>query len=224
MSKKNEARKRQQEDFDEKAAENYFKEMEKRKKDMEFLLKECEKEIEEQYGKPYFLNETKHQTKEKIKEQTKDQIDRILREEQDADYQESLLIDQIKKQSAIEKKQEEERLGRERIENREKRRQSRIEKQLSPEPNSQTDSIALRIRMPDNSCLLRRFQKSDPFHMVFDYIESNMTNEILIEIEDFLLVSNFPKREYFRDQFKTLEEASFSKNMTLFVEASVKLL
>jgi len=151
---------------------------------------------------------------------------RDLLEEQNREYQQSLLADEEKERKIREERQQEEaeekRLLREEEERRmqeamkEKRKQVELEakrKQLSTEPTESNGSTAIVIRLPDGVRLSRRFYRTDHLQAVYDFVDVQ-TNMLL---PDYHLVSSYP-RQVFSNHAVTLEEAKLFPQAVLLIQ------
>eukprot|EP00301_Raphidiophrys_heterophryoidea_P022640 c6752_g1_i2.p1 GENE.c6752_g1_i2~~c6752_g1_i2.p1 ORF type:complete len:543 (+),score=132.35 c6752_g1_i2:197-1630(+) len=109
---------------------------------------------------------------------------RLLREEQDRDYQEALLMEQLKEQEARERQLQEEQAVLQRAEeesrrvaDQERRDQLRLERKeakrlgLPAEPARGAGVVSVAIRTPA-SRLQRRFLVSDKIQIIMDFVES----------------------------------------------------
>lgn len=128
----------------------------------------------------------------------------MIRQEQDAAYQQSLKADrekQLKREEELKRKQEEERSEKERKERQEKlhnslvRLKSEIKGKLpSPPTNKEIDSsnniVKLVFKLPDGSRVQRCYRKNDRVKYLYWFIFS--LDEAPLQ---FRLTTNFPKRE-----------------------------
>lgn len=146
---------------------------------------------------------------------------RRIREEQDAAYQQSLMEDEAK-QMRQQQEEESRRAEQDAIQQEELRRQRKVEEKqrqkesirrtLPPEPDQGEGIANLVIRMIDGSRLQRRFYKTDTLQVVFNYIDSNISEDLSYD-----LVSNFP-RKIFTDRSVTLEQAGLFPHASIFVQ------
>jgi FAS-associated factor 2 len=154
--------------------------------------------------------------------------DRLLRDEQDRAYKESLAADREKERK---RREEEERLRQEeeaarraaeeeaererrQIEEEERKRQEREMKaqQLPEEPSPGAPGVVTAVvRLSDGSRVQRRFLESHTMSTVYKYVE---TQEPL---ERWSLVTHFPKQTYEKSD-ATLKECGFTKQAVLFVQ------
>eukprot|EP01026_Neomeris_dumetosa_P030130 TRINITY_DN24180_c0_g1_i5.p1 TRINITY_DN24180_c0_g1~~TRINITY_DN24180_c0_g1_i5.p1 ORF type:complete len:490 (-),score=79.85 TRINITY_DN24180_c0_g1_i5:574-2043(-) len=162
------------------------------------------------------------------------EFSRLLREEQDAAYVESLRLDQQKeeeKERQIQRKkeeellkiQEEERLRQEEeekikqqneLEESKQRRRMQKQSQLPLEPSKEEPGSTVRIKLPDGTTTHRRFYEHDKVGVIFDYVESldNLT------CWNFKLVTQYPQRQFTSDDFElTLKEADLCPSAVLYV-------
>lgn len=151
---------------------------------------------------------------------------RIIRQEQESAYEESLRKDRERERK---EQLERERIKREEEEERqrklehdkkveEKREYKRkLAENLAPEPDSSEGDITrLSIRLPDGSRLIRKFRVTDKLKDVYDFVESKdlQPYDILTEV---VLVNTFPRQKYF-DREQTLKELGLFPNSSLIVE------
>eukprot|EP01025_Chloroclados_australasicus_P069661 TRINITY_DN985_c0_g2_i1.p1 TRINITY_DN985_c0_g2~~TRINITY_DN985_c0_g2_i1.p1 ORF type:complete len:565 (-),score=70.07 TRINITY_DN985_c0_g2_i1:299-1813(-) len=169
-----------------------------------------------------------------LEQQQEREIARILREEQDAAYVESLRLDQQKQQErerklqealeqekrqqqeAERKRQQEEEIKQEleRLEQAKQDRKVLRKSQLPQEPTQTEAGTALRFKLPDGTTQNRRFYENDKIRQVFEYVES-LDN---LACWNFNLVMNFPQREFsHEDDDLTLKDAELCPSAALFV-------
>ncbi|KAL6986466.1 Plant UBX domain-containing protein 10 [Sarracenia purpurea var. burkii] len=158
-----------------------------------------------------------------------------LREEQDAAYRAALEADQAREHQ---RKEEQERLAREATEAERKRKEEeeareraaheaaekeaalariRQEKALSlgSEPEKGPDVTHVLVRFPTGERKGRRFHNTATIQSLYDYIDSLGC----LEVENYSLVSNFPRVVYGPDKLSlSLEEAGLHPQASLFVE------
>jgi len=148
--------------------------------------------------------------------------DRLLREEQEREFQQSLLEDQEKEKrireerQRIEEKQREEAYQRQEEERKKQdkiKRQEELLNKLPPEPSAGEGVTQLIFRLSDGSRLQRRFYRTDKLQLVYDFIDSKN-----IEQNDYDLVTNFPLRK-FDDKTKTLAELDLYPQASLFISS-----
>lgn len=145
-----------------------------------------------------------------------------LREQQDADYHESLLADQLKEQALAEEKRQSE-LAQQHAEEAAKRLQESLalkEASLPDEPPTEVDdAIQLVIRLPEGGRLSRRFRTSHQLQSVFDFVDVFAGQNVGIEPGKYNLVSQFPRRVFKYGDRQTLLDANLvQKNEALFLE------
>eukprot|EP00931_Biecheleriopsis_adriatica_P027781 TRINITY_DN16640_c0_g1_i3.p1 TRINITY_DN16640_c0_g1~~TRINITY_DN16640_c0_g1_i3.p1 ORF type:complete len:363 (-),score=126.61 TRINITY_DN16640_c0_g1_i3:74-1162(-) len=153
-----------------------------------------------------------------------------LREEQEAELQESLLMDQMREQEEKRRRleEEEERKAKEASQLAEEQRQADEEKaradqqaakaaRVPAEPSEdEPNKVDLQIRLPDGRRVRRRFLSSHLVGQVYDYIDvEGLTSEC--EVEAYFLVSTMPRKEY-KDREKTLAEVGLQGQCALIVE------
>jgi FAS-associated factor 2 len=165
------------------------------------------------------------------------QIDRQLREEQDAEYQRSLEADRER-----EKKREEERAAAEEAQRQQQaaaaaaaaalaaeqarkdeftatiqRRRSEKRLSLPEEPSSDVPNTTLiRIRLPNGSTHQRRFMASDQLQIVQDWVDGLESHEHL----KYSLATTYPRRVYTGSEImgQSLEELDLAPQAVLLVQ------
>ncbi|CAN1139030.1 Plant UBX domain-containing protein 10 [Linum perenne] len=158
-----------------------------------------------------------------------------LREEQDAAYREALEADQARERQ---RREEQERLEQEAAETERKRKEEeeareraaeeaaereaarvrmREEKasSLGVEPEKGADVTQVLVRFPAGERKERRFHSSTTIQSLYDFVDSLG----YIEVEDYSLVSNFPRTVYGDEKRSlSLKEAGLHPQASLFVE------
>ncbi|ORX46941.1 UBX-domain-containing protein [Piromyces finnis] len=159
-------------------------------------------------------------------EERERELSRIIRQEQESAYEESLRKDrerERKEKEERERKQREEELAKQKqLEYERKVEEKKLYKQklaasLPPEPNDdECETAQLSIRFPDGSRVIRSFRADDKLQVVYDFVESKDLDpfDILSEIT---LVNTFPRKEYI-DKDQTLEALGLCPNASLIVE------
>jgi len=146
------------------------------------------------------------------------EVNRMIRQEQDEAFLQSLAADQEKERKIKEeeeRKREEER-KQHRIQELKEKKLKNIQSKVPPEPEvSEKDVTQLVIRVTDGSRLQRRFYDSDSLQSVFDYV--NAQHPVLLD-QDYFLVTNFPRRSFSPDSSLTLAVAGLSPQASLFVQ------
>lgn len=147
-----------------------------------------------------------------------------LKEQQEVELQESILMDQLREQEEKRRRVEEEELRvleaskaaeeeRQRVADQEAKR-SRV----PPEPPAgEPGRVDLQIRTPDGRRLRRAFRGSDTVGQVYDYID--VEGELGEACQAYRLVSTMPRREY-EERQQTLQEAGLQGQCALLVERS----
>jgi len=159
-------------------------------------------------------------------EQEERNRDRLLREEQDQEFQRALHQDQEKErlhreneqraQAAADamRRQDVDRLM---LEQERKLAKSRLLAQLPQQPSADDKNVSqLVIRLPDGSRLTRRFSTHNNLQNVVDFVNSD-ARVPWVEPGSFDLVTHFPRR-VFSDPQITLAEAGLFPHASLFVE------
>jgi len=151
---------------------------------------------------------------------------RIIRQEQESAYEESLRKDrerERKEKLERERKQREEELAKQKqLEYERKVEEKKLYKQkladsLPPEPNDdECETAQLSIRFPDGSRVIRSFRADDKLQVVYNFVESKDLDPLDI-LSEIVLVNTFPRKEYL-DKEKTLEELGLCPNASLIVE------
>lgn len=156
---------------------------------------------------------------------------RMMRDEQDWAYEESLRIDRAKEAAAVAKREEEERAAAEAAalaaaeaeaaavaaEERSKAIAAAADA-LPDEPNAGEEGIVdVAIRLPDGRRVRRRFAKTDPLQAIFSFLVSAEH----LEADTYRLVAQFPRRAFENkaEGAPTLQEVGLTqKQEALFVE------
>ena len=147
----------------------------------------------------------------------------LLRQEQDAAYQESLIADQEKEKRQREASEAEEK---ERLLEKERRKayEKWIENKsqsLPKEPDAdQEEAVHLMVKLPEGGRLNRRFRRSDSLSLVFDWVDVSLHEKgIDIKPENYNLVSQFPRRVFGKCREETLENSNLAhRQEALFIE------
>ncbi|EDV22401.1 uncharacterized protein TRIADDRAFT_58970 [Trichoplax adhaerens] len=151
----------------------------------------------------------------------------LLREQQDAAYQESLRADQEKERikraesERLEKEREEEnRKAKEAEEKLERYKSERIMRanRVPAEPTvDDPNAVRIIIKFPSGSRLERRFSTKDTLETLYDYIHKS--DEVPME---FVIVTNFPRKTLTYDpdstNIPTLEELGITRPSMLFIQ------
>jgi len=159
-------------------------------------------------------------------EERERELSRIIRQEQESAYEESLRKDrerERKEKEERERKQREEELERQKqLEHERKVEEKKLYKQklaasLPPEPNEdECETAQLSIRFPDGSRVIRSFRADDKLQVVYDFVESKDLDPIDI-LSEIVLVNTFPRKEYI-DKDQTLEALGLCPSTSLIVE------
>jgi FAS-associated factor 2 len=164
------------------------------------------------------------------------ELNRRLREEQDAEYEAGLRADQererkrqeeeqqrLEQQRAAEQAEAEQRAAAEaeakkKADAETELRQRKADKRnaLQPEPESSTAQVAsIRVRLPDGSNAQRRFHAHAKLQAVYDFVDSQ---ENLSSLK-YSLATNFPRMEYGSDKLQqSLEELKLTPSAMLLVQ------
>ncbi|XP_073392303.1 plant UBX domain-containing protein 10 isoform X3 [Physcomitrium patens] len=167
-------------------------------------------------------------------EEEERQLNRRLREEQDAAYQAALQADQERERlrreeaarqareeaEAEQRKREEEEAARRAVQEAAEREaaleQRRLEKAmaLGVEPEKGPDVTQVLVRMPNGERRERRFQNCTKVSAIYDYVDSLGT----LEAVKYNLVTNFPRVVYGPEKRgQTLKDAGLHPHASLFV-------
>lgn len=151
---------------------------------------------------------------------------RLLREQQDDEYQASLQADREKELKAkeeaeaalAEQRQKDEELRKKLEEEQEIERQLAAKEASLPQepPSDDVNAVTLLVRMPDGSRRGRRFLKSDKLQCLFDFIDVART----VKPQTYRLVRPYPRRAFSDGESTvTLNELGLtSKQEALFLE------
>ena len=149
------------------------------------------------------------------------EIDRILREEQEQAYQESLAQDreraQLQEQLLLEeerrKREEEEKQQEQERREREKKLELKRKKEnLPPEPTS-GEILSLAFRMPNGKRLQRKFAAENAVQVLYDFIDTHPDNPNENHLP-YSLFSSFPKKHFVASN-STLKEAGVPNHTVL---------
>jgi len=156
-----------------------------------------------------------------------------LREEQHAEYEESLRIDREKAvEKALREKEEEEQRRREAEEQRSRELEAEAElkakhdkvssileeaqNMLPPEPpESENGKLQVLIRTPDGRRLKRAFSVENTIGQVYAF--ANVEGGEVLASREYILVANMPRRTY-EDRSASLKEAGLQGQCALLVE------
>jgi len=166
------------------------------------------------------------QLQAELAEEREREQSRIIRQEQESAYEESLRKDrerERKEKLERERKQREEELAKQKqLEYERKVEEKRLYKQklaasLPPEPNEdECETAQLSIRFPDGSRVIRSFRADDKLQVVYDFVESRDLDPLDI-LSEIVLVNTFPRKEYL-DKEQTLEALGLCPSTSLIVE------
>jgi len=158
-------------------------------------------------------------------------LNRLIMQEQDLAYRESLQADQEKDERAQEeerrRKEEEQRIideerrlreEQESVTNRRRNELERKRTRLSTEPREgEPNTCDLAIRLPDGSRLKRRFYLSDTLRDIYDYVD--ICEPAGLEIGSYDLVSNYPRKAYVESD-ATIESTGLGTQALLFIQVN----
>lgn len=139
--------------------------------------------------------------------------DRLLRQQQDEEFQAALEADREREREAQRKKEEEEK-EQERLAQIEERR-NRKRESLGAEPEKAAGVASVMLRLPNGTRVGRRFMQEDAMEKVFDWAEVNG-----VDIEVASLVMSYPKKtlRYPEDASMTLQDAGLFPSAMLLLE------
>lgn len=156
---------------------------------------------------------------------------RMLKQQQDAEFQEAQLMDQMKEVAEREKKEQDEQLARMEQERLAEEARKAAEEAaaikakahaLPPEPeDGDANKISLLFRLPDGSKKQRKFSKLNFVGHLYDYMDDvlkDMGSDLLSNEEGYKVVCTFPRKEYNRDYGTTLADAKLENMMALMVQ------
>lgn len=158
--------------------------------------------------------------------------DRLLRAQQDAEFEESAMMDQIRDAEEESRRLEEERhrkLAEEERLRQEAEEKSRAEAALArsaalpAEPaDDDPEKISLAFRLPGNVRKQRNFRKSELLQQLFDFVDSQLVEAGQSDwLGDYTLISTFPKAVYERKP-QTLADAKLQNQTMMMVERVAK--
>jgi FAS-associated factor 2 len=149
-----------------------------------------------------------------------------LRQEQDREYQEALLADQIRE---IERREEEERAKREDEEKaelerlageKERRRVERARELMEKcvEPAAGSGTARIRFTLPNGKKVDRRFRNEETVEVLRAFLVLHF-EEAMVEMKNFGISTNFPKRSFGEEEDGlTLVEAGLSPQAVVMVQ------
>ncbi|CAL0318331.1 unnamed protein product [Lupinus luteus] len=146
----------------------------------------------------------------------------LLRQQQDAEYLESLFADKQKELNSF--KEAETRSLKEEESQKKVLERKELDKMLAEKkvklsnepPSDDKNAITIVVRMPDGSRRERRFLKTDKLRLLFDFIDISGA----VKPGTYRVVKSYPRRAYgTNDNSSTLNEVGLSsKNEALFLE------
>lgn len=148
----------------------------------------------------------------------------VLREQQELELQESILMDQMREQEEKRRRVEEEAVLTEEATKAAEEDQRKSEEQdakrarVPAEPPVGAPGRAdLQIRTPDGRRLRRAFRGSDLIGQVYDYIDVEGSLGDALNGKSYRLVSTMPRKEY-QDRGHSLEQAGLQGQCSLMIE------
>merc|ERR1711957_262560 len=154
--------------------------------------------------------------------------DQRLREEQNREYQETLLEDQMREterqeaadreRRAWEEQEEAERLERAKEENRLEDAKATIDKAGGEPPAGLKGVVRLRFTLPNGKKIDQRFHAVDTIEVLRAFLVLHF-HEQQIEIKNFGLSTNFPRKTFVKEDDKvTLEESGLAPQAVVMVQ------
>jgi len=154
-----------------------------------------------------------------------------LRNSQEMELKESILMDQMREDEQKRRRTEDEQLQKmegERVEEEVKRRetderqkkdQSELKRGRIPEepPVGEPGRVDIMIKMPDGKRMRRAFRGTDSVGQVYDYVDVEGA-EAVANMEQYRLVTSMPRQAY-DDRSLTLSDAGFKGQCALLIEA-----
>jgi len=143
-----------------------------------------------------------------------------LREQQEAELAESVLMDQMREQAAQEQRAQEAVVEQSRLEE-ERRRAAELEATRARVPDEppagEQGRVAIMFRLPDGKKVQRAFRSSEAVGCLYDFLDVQLGQESAQA--RYRLVSTMPRQE-FVDRGKKLTEAGIQNQFVLMVELS----
>lgn len=152
-----------------------------------------------------------------------------LREQQEAELAESMLMDQMREAEAQQKRQEEERKRQEEAEaekvrlEEDAKQRARVAAELQTKrsrlteepPTGELGRIQLVLRLPSGQRLQRAFRNSEAVGLIYDFLDVQQLAEL--DGKQYRLISNMPRMVY-EDQAVTVDAAGIKNQFVLMVE------
>jgi len=156
------------------------------------------------------VNETTMRSEDLAKVKAEEEVnerDRIIVQEQDQAYQESLRADKEKQQRAEEERQREE----------DKKNEKISRGDLVPaEPPKGPDTTQIIFKLPDDTKVERRFNSNEKLEMLCNFLDGKGC-----EIENYQFVTQYPKKVFTKADFnQTLKDAGLSPQSILNVRSN----
>jgi len=165
----------------------------------------------------------------KMEEETRERAS--LREQQESELQESMLMDQFREEEQKRRRTEEqqlERLETERLAEEAKKRdaeesQKKVEEEQKkariPDepPAGEPGRVDIMIKFPDGKRVRRAFRGTETVGQVYDYVDVEC-NEAVAGLAKYRLVTSMPRQAY-EDKSLTLVDAGFKGQCALMIEA-----
>eukprot|EP00933_Yihiella_yeosuensis_P008561 TRINITY_DN114075_c0_g1_i1.p1 TRINITY_DN114075_c0_g1~~TRINITY_DN114075_c0_g1_i1.p1 ORF type:complete len:205 (+),score=60.61 TRINITY_DN114075_c0_g1_i1:31-645(+) len=173
------------------------------------------------------LNQALEMSRQEEERREARQQNQALREQQEMELQESILMDQLREQEEKRRRLEEEQIlaesasiaaEHERQQQEKQRQQEELQAakraRIPDEPGpDESDKVDILIRALDGSRTRRRFRSSDLLGQVYDFVDVH----ILSDEEDYRLVSSMPRKEY-TDRNQSLADAALEGQCALMIE------
>lgn len=149
-----------------------------------------------------------------------------LKEQQEVELQESILMDQLREQEEKRRKVEEEELraleaNRAAEEERRKKAEQEAKRaRVPPEPPAgEPGRVDLQIRTPEGKRVRRAFRSTDTVGQVYDYIDVEDVLGDSLGGKAYRFVSTMPRREY-KDRSLSLQDAGLQGQCALLIEVA----
>jgi len=147
---------------------------------------------------------------------------RELQEQQEAELQESILMDQMREQNERQGREDEERALAASAEL-ERQRQEQMQREVAEKraripaepPSDEPGRVDLQIRAPAGQRLRRAFRGTDLLGAVYDYLDLELVESLIGQA--YCLVSTMPRREY-PDRNKSLADSGLQGQCALLIE------
>jgi len=89
---------------------------------------------------------------------------------------------------------------------------------MPPEPSEQEDCCHIVIKLANGERIRRRFLFTDSLQLVFDFVDIHLDQLNNSFLDEYNLVSQFPRKVYSRSDDISLSKAGFVQRMSLIYE------